>query len=488
MNAPDMAMARQAASDSTIAQALAGFAAELQIADVPAAVIERAKLHMLDAIGVALASSREDFAPRIVDSLRGIGAAGAYPVIGFAARLPMRDAVLANGAMVHGIDFDDTHSAGVLHVSSSALPMALAAAQSIGGTGRDVLLAYLICVETASRIAIAARGGFHVNGFHPTGMVAPFGAVLGIGRLWGLTRAQLAHAQGVVLSMASGSFEFLEDGAWNKRLHPGWAVGAAITACAMARGGFVGATRTYEGRYGLYNSYLGKKDAADLAACTAGLGTEWEMLNVAIKPYPVCHYNHSFVDATLALREAHRIGPEDIESIDALIAADQVGIVCEPQPNKRRPRNSYDARFSLPFALAAALVYGRLTMDEISGEAINDPRVLALCDRTRYSIDPESAYPKYYSGAVEIRLRDGRLLKQREQINRGSRERPLERADIVAKFRATASRALSAQRLDQVLNDTLSLETAPSAERFAAALGMQEIDRYGANAADSRVD
>jgi 2-methylcitrate dehydratase PrpD len=474
MNAPGLP--RDVAVDATIAESLAKFASEVRLEDIPAPVIERAKLHMLDAIGVSLASSVEDFAPRIVGALQGLGGSGAYPVIGFPVRLPIRDAVLANGALVHGIDFDDTHSAGVLHASSSALPMALAAAQSIGGSGKDLLLAYLICVETASRVAIAAKGGFHLNGFHPTGMVAPFGAVLGVGRLWGLTAAQLAHAQGVVLSMASGSFEFLEDGAWNKRLHPGWAVAAALTACAMGRAGFIGAKRTYEGRYGLYNAYLGKTGAADLAACTAGLGVEWEMLNVAIKPYPVCHYNHSFLDATLALRKAHAIEPEDIESITTLISKDQIGIVWEPQANKRRPQNSYDARFSLPFALAAALVYGRLTMDEIGPAAINDPRVLALCDRTRYSFDAESAFPKYYSGAVEIRLKDGRTLKHREQINRGSRDNPLEATDIVAKFHATAARALPASRVEQLIEDTLSIETAASAEGFAGALGMRRPD------------
>jgi 2-methylcitrate dehydratase PrpD len=474
MNAPGLP--RDVAVDATIAESLARFATGVRLEDIPAPVIERAKLHMLDAIGVALASSVEDFAPRIVGALQGLGGRGRYPVIGFPARLPIRDAVLANGAMVHGIDFDDTHSAGVFHASSSALPMALAAAQSIGGSGKDLLLAYLICVETASRVAIAAKGGFHLNGFHPTGMVAPFGAVLGIGRLWGLTAAQLAHAQGTVLSMASGSFEFLEDGAWNKRLHPGWAVAAALTACSMARSGFIGAKRAYEGRYGLYNAYLGKTDAADLAACTAGLGREWEMLNVALKPYPVCHYNHSFLDATLALRKAHAIDPEDIESVTTLISKDQIGIVWEPQANKRRPQNDYDARFSLPFALAAALVYGKLTMDEVGAGAINDPRVRALCDRMRYRFDPESAFPKYYSGAVEIRMKDGRTLKQREQVNRGSRDNPLSRADIVAKFHSTAARALSPSRVEQLVEQILGIESAAAAEDFAAALGMRRPD------------
>jgi 2-methylcitrate dehydratase PrpD len=457
---------------------LANFAAGLQFDDIPAAVIERAKLHILDSIGVALASSTEDFAHRAVNALTTIGGDGGnYPVIGFGCRLPMRDAVLANGALVHGIDFDDTHAAGVLHASSSALPMALAAAQSIGGGGKEVLLAYLICIEAASRVAAAARSGFHQNGFHPTGMVAPFGAVLGIGRLWGLTPAQLAHAQGLVLSMASGSFEFLEDGAWNKRLHPGWAVGAAITACAMAKNGFIGATRAYEGRYGLFNAFLGEyKAGADIATCTAALGSEWEMLKISLKPYPVCHYNHAFLDAALALRRAHGLVPDDIESVNAFISKDQIGIVCEPAANKRRPKNTYDARFSLPFAVSAALVRGQLTMDEISEEMLADPQVLALCGRTRYTIDPKSAFPRHYSGTLEIRLKDGRTLTHTEAVNRGHPDNPLSQEDVIAKFRATASRALPAGKVQKIVDETLTLERAPSAQAFVTSLANPRPD------------
>jgi 2-methylcitrate dehydratase PrpD len=201
------------------------------------------------------------------------------------------------------------------------------------------------------------------------------------------------------------------------------------------------------------------------------------MLNVALKPYPVCHYNHSFVDAALKLRKAHAIDPAGIESINALIGKDQIGIVCEPEANKRRPQNSYDARFSLHFAIAAALVYGRLTMDEIGSEAIGDPRLLALCDRTRYAIDPDSAYPRHYSGALEIRMKDGRTLSHREPINRGSRDKPLSAAETIEKFQSTASRALPATMVDQAVASTLGIESAPSAERYASAFGMPRLDR-----------
>ena len=445
-----------------ISHQLARFASNLRYEDIPAPVIARAKLHILDSLGVALASSTEDFAPRVLASIASLAGPGAYPVIGFADKLPIRDAVLVNGAMVHGIDFDDTHAAGVLHASSSALPMALAAVQSTGGNGKDLLLAYLIAIEAGSRIAMAAKSGFHLNGFHPTGMVAPFGAVLGIGRLWGLTKAQMAHAQGAVLSMASGSFEFLEDGAWNKRLHPGWAVGAALTACSLAKGGFIGATKTYEGRHGLYNAYLGRKETGDLSACTAGLGETWEMLNVSLKPYPVCHYNHAFLDAALALRKAHDIRVEDIDSIVAAIGKDQIGIVCEPEANKRRPQNPYDARFSLHFALATALVRGRFTMDEIDTAVMADRRVEELSDRTRYVIDPDSTFPRHYGGKLEIHMKDGRVLRHAEPINRGSRENPLSSDDIIAKFHTTASRALPRERVELAVARTLALGSSDS--------------------------
>ena len=458
------------AKSPLISHQLARFAANLRYEDIPAAVIARAKLHILDSLGVALASSTEDFAPRVLASIASLAGPGAYPVIGFADKLPIRDAVLVNGAMVHGIDFDDTHAAGVLHTSSSALPMALAAVQSTGGNGKDLLLAYLIAIEAGSRIAMAAKSGFHLNGFHPTGMVAPFGAVLGIGRLWGLTEAQLAHAQGTVLSMASGSFEFIEDGAWNKRLHPGWAVGAALTACAVAKGGFIGATKAYEGRHGLYNVYLGRKETGDLSACTAGLGETWEMLNVSLKTYPVCHYNHAFLDAALALRKAHDIRVEDIDSIVAAISKDQIGIVCEPEANKRRPQNPFDARFSLHFALAAALVRGRFTMDEIDTAVMADRRVQDLSDRTRYVIDPNSTFPRHYGGKLEIHLKDGRVLRHAEPINRGSRENPLSSDDIIAKFHTTASRALPRERVELAVARTLALDSSASPQSLFDAI------------------
>lgn len=456
--------------EPTVATRLARFALGLRFDAIAEEALARAKLHILDSLGIGLASSTFDFGRRTVDALAALAGAGPYPVLGMQTDLPLRDALLANGTLIHGLDFDDTHSGAVVHTSTSAVPIALWAGRHHAATGREALAAYLVAVESASRIGQAAQGGFHQRGFHPTGLVGIFGATLAAGRLAGLDEQQLAHAQGIALSMASGSLEFLEDGAWTKRMHPGWAAAAAVTACALARGGFTGPSRPYEGRFGLFSSYLGAQSAGQASACAAGLGESWEMLNVALKPYPACHYNHAFIDAALELRRRYGFAAEDVQSVQALIGAQQVAVVCEPEADKRRPANSYQAQFSVHYAIAAALVHGRFTLDELGEEALREARVLRLMDCTGYAADPHTAFPRYYSGEVVLRLRDGRELRHREAVNRGAAPRPLSPDAVVAKFRANASRALGDKAQQRVIDEVQALDERASLEALLSAI------------------
>ncbi len=451
------------------ARALAEFAAGLRLEDVPAHIRTRAAHHILDAVGIACVSAKQDFAQRTLNAVAGLAGAGEVPVIGMPARLPPRDAAVVNGLLCHGLDFDDTHLGGVVHSSASAFPTALSAAVMTGASGGSMLLAYIVGMEVTARIGAVGRGAFHDQGFHPTGVAGVFGAALVAGRLLGLTAAEMTSAQGIALSMASGSLEFLEDGAWNKRLHPGWAAQAGITAAVLARQGFVGATSPYAGRFGLYNLYsAGGLARRDLSLATAGLGTTWELERTAIKPYPACHFTHASVDAALLLREAG-LRPEQVERIEALMPEQVIPVVCEPESNKRRPANAYDAQFSIPFLVAAALVRGRLTLGEL--DALHDPDILALASRVGYAVDPKSPFPRSYSGELVVTTTDGRTLRQREEINRGASERPLSNNDIVEKFAGNAALALSPERAETVRRAVLGLETAPLAATVAAALG-----------------
>ncbi|HYG91278.1 MAG TPA: MmgE/PrpD family protein [Azospirillum sp.] len=454
----------------SIAETLAAFVTDTPDHAIPEAVRTRAPHHMLDAIGIALASTRYDFAHKTLTALRGLAGDGPVPVIGMPARLPARDAATVNGLLCHGLDFDDTHIGGVIHPTSSVLPAVLSAAAMTGADGRAVVSAYVLGVEVAARLGAVARGGFHQVGFHPTGMIGVFGCALAAGRLLGLTRGQLAHAQGIALSMAAGSLEFLEDGAWNKRLHPGWAAAAGITAAALAREGFVGATRPYEGRFGLFSAYLGKEAGrTELGLATAGLGETWELMETAIKPFPACHFTHACIDAALALRR-DGIDPTRIRSIEALVPEQVIKTVCEPEANKKRPANSYDAQFSVPFLVAAALVRQRLTLAELENDALGDAAILELASKVSYRADPDSAFPKAYSGELIVTLDDGRVARHREHINRGAADRPLSNADIVEKYRANAAMAVNDTAAARIEAAVLGLDGAAHAADALAVL------------------
>jgi 2-methylcitrate dehydratase PrpD len=470
---PPIAPAVEQEAAPRIAEVLADFAINLSYDSIPEAVRIRAKHLMLDATGIALASTRWDFANKTLSALQSLAGAGEIAVIGMPARLPLRDAVLMNGALVHGLDFDDTHVPGILHTTSGAFPCALGVAEQTGKSGRDLLTAYVLGVETGARIATAAKGGFHQNGFHPTGMVAAFSSALIAGRLLGANSEQLAMAQGIVLSFAAGSMEFLEDGAWTKRLHPGWAGAAGVTAATLACHGFVGPRNTYEGRYGLYANYMGSHfDACDFSLVTGGLGDTWEVDRVGVKPYPACHFNHGCVDAALALVHEKGIKAADIETIKVLVPSEVVvDVVCEPVANKRRPISDYDAKFSLQYAVAASIVRGRFGLAELEQDAFSDPEILALADKVEYAIDPQSNFPQAYSGAVVVQTRTGQELSQREAVNRGAADRPLSSEEIVEKFMGNATMAVTPGRAEEIREAVLAMDDFDDVRELAACLG-----------------
>jgi 2-methylcitrate dehydratase PrpD len=453
---------------SLISEDLAQFVGSFSTDRIPAAVTVRAKHLILDAVGIALASTTYDFAHRAITAISGLAGSGDSAVIGMPARLPLRDAALINGILVHGLDFDDTHSGGVIHATASVLPTVLAVGARQRASGREMLAAYVLGVEVAARLGAVAKGAFHQVGFHPTGLIGAFACTLAAGRLMGLGEKQLVMAQGLTLSAGSGSLEFLEDGAWNKRFHPGWAAVAGITAAALAQQGFVGAKRAYEGRFGLYASHLQNHfDSANLALATKGLGETWELLQVAVKPYPACHFVHACVDAAVALVHEQKLDPGEIERVQALVPAEVVKTVCEPAANKRRPANSYDAQFSIPFTVAAALRRGRFTLDELEDEALGDAEILKLADRVNYEIDPASTFPRHYTGEVIVTTRGGRTFRHREAVNRGNGERPLSEAAIIEKFRANAARAVARDRARRVETLLLSLDEAADVRAVA---------------------
>src|SRR5688572_26064761 len=278
MNTPAPAATPEAASQPTISisQSIAALAASVTPDMLPARVKERARLHMLDVIGTALAATKFDFAHCALAGLVSGGEPGRHTVIGMPAKLLLRDAVLLNGILAHGLDYDDTHPGAIVHPSGSVFPCALGVAEKVGASGTELLVAYTLGVDIATRVGVAAAGAMHTSGFHTTGIAGHFGCVVAAGKLLGLTEQQLVMAQGLAGSTSSAVSEHRADGAWNKRMHPGWAGVGGITTALLARGGFIGTKKIYEGADGLFRSHTGAKFAeVDLGAMTRDLGSTW---------------------------------------------------------------------------------------------------------------------------------------------------------------------------------------------------------------------
>jgi len=455
-----------------IAQILGRFVADLDYEAIPQAVRERAKFLILDAVGIAHASAHYDFAHRALSAVTELsGGGGDTPVIGQSVRLQRRDAMLMNGILIHGLDYDDTHAKGIIHATASCFPSALATAAQAGLDGRALLASYVAGMEVATRLGAVAKGGFHQVGFHPTGLVGTFACTLIAARQYGLNVQQMAMAQGIALSLGAGSLEFLQDGAWTKRIHPGWAAVAGQTAATLARHGFKGPREAYEGRFGLFNAYLGPLAAdCDLALATAGLGQVWEVGQVAVKPIPACHFTHACADAAAVLRDRHGLKPADIRAVRALVPREVIKTVCEPVATKKKPQNSYDAQFSIPYIVATALAKGSFGLADLDDAALADPTVLALAQKVEYEADPASPFPKYYSGEVIVTTTDGRELRHREQINRGAADRPLSAAEIEKKFIDNMLLAVSQRRAEQVRDLVLALDGDIDARSLAEGL------------------
>ncbi len=440
------------------AKVLGEWAARLRAEDIPAAVRDNAALRVLDTIGCALAGAREEHAPSVLALASRWGGPGLSTVWGTTLTAAPPQAALANGAFAHGLDFDDTHADSVCHASAVLVPAVLALAESERLDGRDALTALVAGYEAMIRIGMAAPGRFHERGWHATAVCGAFGAALAAGKSLGLDASRLTAAVGIAGSMASGVMEFLEDGSWVKRLHPGWAAQSGIQAAALAQEGFTGPATALEGRLGFYRAALG--DVPDIAKQLKNLGDEWETVRSSFKLYPCCHLNHAYLDAVASLKRTEGLRPEQVEEVECLVPAGEVPIVCEPTTAKLRPRSPYDAKFSLAFCVAAALVGDRVGIGTFSEEGIREPGALALAARVRYTVDPSSPYPRTFPGWVKVRLRDGRMLEAREESQRGGPEMPIAPDEVIAKFRDNAARLMPPARVDALESAVLGMERA----------------------------
>jgi 2-methylcitrate dehydratase PrpD len=343
---------------------------------------------------------------------------------------------LANGALVHALDFDDTHAGGLVHATAVVLPAAFAVGQQLGASGRDVVTASVVGYETACRVAAAAPHGFHARGLHATMVAGVFSSALVAARLMGLDAARATSALGIAGSQAGGLLAFLGTGASTKQLHPGFASHAGLLAARLAAAGATGPETVFDGPHGVFDALAA--GAVDRESIVAGLGERWETTRIGIKPYPACQLSHATLDAVRDAMAHTPFTAADVEAIEADVHPDSAPTVCDESRDLARPRSPYAAKFSLPWSVAVMIVDGDVGTDTFEAESIGRPDVEALARRVTWHLTEHIGHAADASGRVLVTLRDGRTVEGRVARSSGGPEAPLSRDVLVAKFLGNA--------------------------------------------------
>ena len=463
-----------------VTEKLADFAADLTLDDIPPEVARRAKLLVLDLVGIALGARHDaDSTPPLLEAVRALGlTGGSAGVIGDPEGYAPPAAALLNGALGHSLDFDDTHAAGSLHTGAPVVPAALAAAEMCGASGRDVLAGIVGGVEITCRLSMALGPADHYDrGFHPTATCGTFAATAAAGRVFGLTRPEIENAFGICLSQAAGSLQFLENGAHTKRFQVGNAAMNGLIAASLSREGLRGAARAIEGRYGFLHGYAPN---ADPEKAVAGLGREWETMRVGVKPYPACRYTHAALDAVIALGHEHRIDPTRIRAVEVGLPRKGVDMTGEPQDRKRRPMSVVDGQFSMHFVAAVGVREGRLVWDDYKVH-LGDPETLSLMERISVGQDAraEAEYPRNMSGSVKITMDDGAAHEAFVAVPKGEPDNFMTDEEMRGKFSSLVGPYLP-EEAEEALHETImSLETSPVADLFRWAAPRRAMAQTG---------
>ena len=441
---------------SSLSARIAAYTMQFSLESVPKEVAEHAKLMIIDSFGGAVAAYYLEHAESARKVASDFGSRPESTLWGTKQRAGMADAVLANAALIHGMDYDDTHVGSVVHPSASVVSTAFTVGEATKASGRDILEAIICGYEIIIRLGLAARGGFHDRGFHGTGIVAPFAAACVAAKLLRLPQAVLVHALGICGSQAAALQEFLHDGSWVKKMHPGWGSHSAIYALMLAKGGVTGPYEVFEGSYGLYQSHLGTVDGVEEAF--ADLGQKWLTLEIAIKRYPCCHMIHSFSDCVFELLAKYQFTARDIKEIECRIEKRCYHIVCSPELAKKRPTSDYGMRFSLPYIVAMSILNGKLSPAEINEQYMNNLAVVELIDKIKCVEDEMVKEPGHFPGWVKITLNDGAVYHKEQKYERGAAENPIDEQDIIAKYKENALINLPQEKVARLLDQVFKLD------------------------------
>jgi len=398
-------------------------------AQLPAGLGAMCDAVLMDVAGLCVAARHSDY---VQATLRASAEPGACTVIGDAGGYNVATAALCNGTAAHGEDYDDTFEGGPVHAGAVIVPALLATAEQHGIAGRNMTRGLAVGCEVMCRLCLVAPKRVHKAGFHPTAVFGALGAAAGVSTALRLDTTQWWNALGIAGSMASGIIEYLAEGAWTKRMHPGWAAQAGYRAARMAQEGFTGPRTLFEGEHGFFHGFA-NSDGCDFTAMLDRAGTTWLASDIAFKAYACGTMAHPYIDCARKL-VAEGVNPPDIASIECKTAEGIVHRLWEPLTAKQHPPNGYAAKFSIPYAIAVGMLRGDAGLVDYEEAVVRDPAVRALAAKVRYIVDPDNPYPRQFTGHVRVTLASGEVRESSQDHFRGGRDEPMSAEALEAKF------------------------------------------------------
>jgi 2-methylcitrate dehydratase PrpD len=461
---------------------VAAFVVNTNYRDLPSEVVRLTKRTLLDGIGVTLAGSSEPVSVIARKYLDNMGGKPESTVIGTKLRIPASGAALANGISGHAQDFDDTQLSSspdriyglLLHPTPPVLGATLAVGETLGSNGEALLTAFSLGFEAECKIAEAIHPFHYIRGFHTTGTIGAFGAAAATGKLLNLSEEKMRHAFGIVASMSAGIRANF--GSMTKPLHSGRAAENGVVAGRLAQLGFTGDLNILENAFGYFKVMGGDYSASDpnivgnplwgfgrtaqtgfdLARISGKLGNPYCVVypGISVKPFPSVVLSHPSMNALLDLIKENDITPDNVEEVHVFAGANVVNIMYA------FPSTGTEGKFSLRFCLATILLRRRAGIKDFTDEFVRSTQAQAMMKRINVSLDPEieaAGYEKIQS-RIEVRLKDGRILKKDSGPYKGGPENPLSEAELEEKFRTCAELALPSRKVSQAVQLLKNIE------------------------------
>ena len=458
----------------SISVELAKRIAALHYEDLPEAAVDSAKMAILDTVGVTLAGTREQ-APRIAERVLGEGARGGSSLVfGGDRRTTCLDAALINGTAAHALDFDDCSNTMGGHPSAPIVPGLLALAEEVDAGGRELLLAYIAGFETETRIARGVNFHHYEKGWHPTSTLGTFGAAAACARLLGLPEEQIATALSLSVSLAAGVKANF--GTMTKPLHVGQCSRNGLWAALLAREGFTANRAAFEHNQGFLNVFNGPGNfdagrildhwADPLDIVTPG---------VAFKQYPCCGSTHSAIDAMIEIVRAHAIEPEQVRQVDCWIHARRL-----KHTNRPDPQSALEAKFSVQYCVARALMHGKVVLEHFEGAAYRDPEACRITGRVHAAPYTEAQFNSgnHFGAEVAVKLDGGQTYSTKVEIALGRiSAHPIPPELLKAKFKNCAGEVLPAAKVAQLQASIEELEHIRSLRQLTALIATATTTR-----------